>query len=783
MEQLAYINYNSVSNRIVLLRSIFLRLLALIYLITFASFYRQLQGLWGDEGISPAKVFINNNSDLLPKYLSMLLMHLIKQGSLLQRLLPFLNLGSEIENYFYVICLIGILFSFLVVINSKGFINMFSFFVMWLCYLNFYVILQNFRYEVDTLLLEVGFIAIFFSPLNRRNFNVITVIDNICYYFLRLLLFKVMFGVGIHVLGSKCPYWLSVNGLKYYFQSQPLPNGLSVTMHNLPDGIKKIISVLGYFIILYLPFAYFLVWRRFNIIAGQLTALFQLFIMFTGNYGHLQWIILTINLSNFDDYYLYSIIPNSIIRLFNLEELEQIVIDYLNEMHNELRKKKKKKGKIAIKDFDRENIRTLDEERMKLLQEINTSKRKLLGYGHSNSDEEDDAYKIEELFLDENSRSSIAKEAFIFFNILAVLMVFIIFYLFPLRKILSEDYHIPELSIKSWEYMMNIYMIILFIYFIAIITYNLVQRFKIFSTKMDQTDNDSDDTMSQIITGFSFLYYFLSYFVIIAIIIMYYLANVNSLFSGIGLSLVDKKKDNIMSFSSPIRNLFDSSVLFSENAFKKLYAVHPYYGIQRRIRGIEGRAELEIEYLNEAGTQWETIEFSYKVNIKSKPKSVSPYLPRLDYLMTKAANTESINSSTWLAILTGKIFERNEVVMDLLGYEIPQKAFFYKMSLFDRITNSLIGIARKQVPNEIKKIKIERYLYEFVNKTEHEGKLMKRKYNWEFLGNIEKYAINPIFQRANLPEIIHERNIAINSFQFIPIIDLLIIICLFRILY
>ena len=127
MEELKRINTESVSNRIVITRTIFLRLLALVYLIAFLSLYGQIQGLWGDEGLLPAKFILQKLKDTQKEkanFFSFPTIAWIFKFMSDKHLLPDLNViglhfGSYAENILYVISLIGIVISFLMVINVK----------------------------------------------------------------------------------------------------------------------------------------------------------------------------------------------------------------------------------------------------------------------------------------------------------------------------------------------------------------------------------------------------------------------------------------------------------------------------------------------------------------------------------------------------------------------------------------------------------------------------------------------------------------------------------------
>ncbi len=61
-------------NEIVIVRSLFLRGIAIVYLIANLSLYTQVQGLFGDEGLYPVKNFMMKlNEFLLFKILILLI--------------------------------------------------------------------------------------------------------------------------------------------------------------------------------------------------------------------------------------------------------------------------------------------------------------------------------------------------------------------------------------------------------------------------------------------------------------------------------------------------------------------------------------------------------------------------------------------------------------------------------------------------------------------------------------------------------------------------------------
>ena len=65
MKEFQRINQESLSNRIIITRNIFLKGLAIIYLISFLSLYGQIQGLWGNEGLFPSNLFLSKLKESL----------------------------------------------------------------------------------------------------------------------------------------------------------------------------------------------------------------------------------------------------------------------------------------------------------------------------------------------------------------------------------------------------------------------------------------------------------------------------------------------------------------------------------------------------------------------------------------------------------------------------------------------------------------------------------------------------------------------------------------------
>ena len=809
MEELKRINTESVSNRIVITRTIFLRLLALVYLIAFLSLYGQIQGLWGDEGLLPAKFILQKLKDTQKEkanFFSFPTIAWIFKFMSDKHLLPDLNViglhfGSYAENILYVISLIGIVISFLMVINVKQVINSLFFGILWYCYLNFFLIGQVFlRYEWDMLLLEVGFVTILFAPLHyQRYINIITNVDNICFYLLRFLLFKIMFCISSNILASGCPYWLSFTGLNFFFQSQPLLSSFSYTAHSLPDGIKKILSAFGYFIMEYMPFAYFLIWRRFNIFAGQLTFMFNVFIMLCGNYSFYNLLILVINVLNFDDYYWRGVMGNKVIAFLGMDELEETIEEYITEMNEKQELAEKLQAEYNELSEKYKAAKTEEEKKSLHNKMIDIRKETF------NLDDYYDSPKIEESI---EPTTTLWKEIFVFINFFSVCLLFVFLYAFPIKNILPGRALIRSSKPEEATFVLNIFLIYVFAYIIVVIIYNISQTLKIslmssFSITPDiieemKKSNDPQKDAATILaktnksTWISKLKSLLSYgitsmkyLLIISMFVLYFVGSINSLYQGIGVKLFTEekpkknKKVDLSMPTAPSDSILQLGVALSNLVYGRFLAYGVYGQIQKKIIGINGRPELEIEYQTEDSTDWEEINFLYKLGKYHYPKFLFFTIPRLDYQMYIAAQANDINSEPWLAILLGKLLEKNPVTLDLLGYEVEEKEPYYKLSMFDKMKNLYLGVDKPIMDMVPRKIKIELYNYKFKEKSKSNVLFMRKKIR-EFLGNIEKYALSSIFKMYGLPEIDEKRKIYINPFQYIPIVDLLVIFFLLK---
>src|SRR5260370_14771123 len=133
----------------VLARWLFLRLLGVIYLIAFVSLAVQITGLVGEHGILPARLFLERARDLY--------------GGAAYRVFPTLCWLGAGDGMLRALSWGGAVLALLVV---AGVAPAPALALCWLAYLSLSVVGQTFlSFQWDVLLLEAGWLAIFYAPM------------------------------------------------------------------------------------------------------------------------------------------------------------------------------------------------------------------------------------------------------------------------------------------------------------------------------------------------------------------------------------------------------------------------------------------------------------------------------------------------------------------------------------------------------------------------------------------------------------------------------------------
>ena len=143
--------------------------------------------------------------------------------------------------------------------------------LLWALYLSFVNVGQTFyAFGWESLLLEAGFFAIFLGAASTPPHALLN-------WIYRWTLFRLMFGAGlIKIRGDAC--WRNLTCLDYYFETQPIPNGLSWYLHHLPRSVLHGGVAVNHFVELIVPFGFFLP-QPFCGLAGLITIAFQLMLI------------------------------------------------------------------------------------------------------------------------------------------------------------------------------------------------------------------------------------------------------------------------------------------------------------------------------------------------------------------------------------------------------------------------------------------------------------------------------------------------------------------------
>jgi predicted DCC family thiol-disulfide oxidoreductase YuxK len=263
--------------------AVFLRALAVVHCIAFASLWWQLSGLIGPGGILPAQPYL----DAVAKQL----------GDSHWWQLPTLCWIFGAGKFLHVLCLGGIVLSVVLFLRVAQPVCML---LLWLFYLSLCGAGQVFlSYQWDALLLETGLLAVFLArwrgPSGERPEP-----PRFARWLLWWLLFRLMFMSGYVKLASNDATWHGLTALTYHYQTQPLPTWLAWYAHQLPVWFHKISCAVMFFIELVAPFLLFGP-RRLRLGAALGLIAFQLLIALTGNYTFFNLLTIALCLLFLDD--------------------------------------------------------------------------------------------------------------------------------------------------------------------------------------------------------------------------------------------------------------------------------------------------------------------------------------------------------------------------------------------------------------------------------------------------------------------------------------------------
>jgi hypothetical protein len=260
---------------------LFLRVLALIYLIAFWSLAVQIDALAGSQGIYPIAEQLRNAAEQLGPWRFLLYPSVfwIAAGDSVLEAVAYS--GAALS----VVLFIGRWQRPLLIL-------------LYLLYLSLYHAGQYFtNFQWDYLLLEAGFLAIFLPGGSR-----------LVVWLFRWLLFRLRFLSGISKLLSGDPTWSGLTALTYYFETQPLPHVGAWYAHHLPEWLLRFGTGATLVVEILVPFLMFFP-RRWRFLAAWLTILWQILIILTSNHNFFNLLTIALCLFLFDDRALGRVLP------------------------------------------------------------------------------------------------------------------------------------------------------------------------------------------------------------------------------------------------------------------------------------------------------------------------------------------------------------------------------------------------------------------------------------------------------------------------------------------
>jgi len=272
----------------------FLRALGLVYLIAFVSLWLQIDGLVGENGVLPVNQFLQAAHEQFDWHAF--------------SLLPTLCWFNSSNTFLHFLCAAGVLLSLLLIF---GIVPVASLVGLFIFYLSLTIAGQTFlSFQWDILLLEAGFLSIFFAPWQlwpKRGRE--PPVSRAALFLLKLLLFKLLVMSGMVKLtsGDDCWGWINhsfhwnaLTALDYHYWSQPLPTIFAWWADKHPEWFKHFSVAFCLVVEIIAPI---FIWapRRLRLLAAGLMIFLQIAIVLTGNYCFFNLLTIALCLLLIDD--------------------------------------------------------------------------------------------------------------------------------------------------------------------------------------------------------------------------------------------------------------------------------------------------------------------------------------------------------------------------------------------------------------------------------------------------------------------------------------------------
>jgi lipase maturation factor 1 len=275
-------------------RWIFLRALGAIYFSAFFSLVFQIRGLIGPQGVLPAGDYLKNVAE--------------QAGHARYWYVPSVFWISSSSHILTALCWVGMTAAVLLVLNvwPRGMLV-----ICFVSFLSFVSAAQEFSgYQSDGMLLEAGFLSLFFAPGGvRPGWGETRPPTRAASYLLLWEWFRIYFESGAAKISSGDPEWRNFTAMDDYYQNGPLPTWIGWYAHQLPHWFHAGSVFLTLALELVLIWAAFLP-RPIRIALFFIVTPWQIGIILTANYTFLNYLVLLLAVLLLDDRFLLHFVPS-----------------------------------------------------------------------------------------------------------------------------------------------------------------------------------------------------------------------------------------------------------------------------------------------------------------------------------------------------------------------------------------------------------------------------------------------------------------------------------------
>ena len=275
-------------------RWLFLRSLGGIYFSAFFPLVFQIRGLIGPEGILPAGPYLEAVARTIGHW----------RGVWYAPTVLWCSSGSGMLDG---LCWVGMIASVLLLLNlwPRGMLA-----ICFVCFLSFVSAAQDFSgYQSDGMLLEAGFISLFFAPPGLRpGLGLTHPASRASHFLLQWEWFRIYFESGMAKILSGDVQWRNFTAMDEYYQNGPLPTWIGWYVQHCPHWFHAatvyatLAMELGVVWMFLLP-------RRWRIVCFFIVTPWEIGVILTANYTFLNYLVLALGVLLLDDRFLQKLVP------------------------------------------------------------------------------------------------------------------------------------------------------------------------------------------------------------------------------------------------------------------------------------------------------------------------------------------------------------------------------------------------------------------------------------------------------------------------------------------